>query len=145
MIRAETSVVINRPLGDVWAYADDPSNGVNWQEKLVETTKLSEGPNAVGSQFREVRRAPGQKIESTYELTEYEKQKRVAWSTITGKFPMRGSMSLEAEGDGTRVSFELEAPPGGLFALLQPIMGPMVRGQVKTDFENLKRILESEA
>ena len=145
MITAEASAMINRPVEEVFQFTNDLDKVTQWQGNLVQTKQTSDGPMGVGSTFDEIPQAPGRKVKSTWEITEYEPNGRVQWKTTEGPIPMEGSTSFESTEEGSRVTFILEARPTGLYGLLQPIIGRAVRKQVKSDLESLKILLESQS
>ena len=145
MITAEASTMINRPVEEVFQFAIDTDKLIQWQGNLLETKQTSDGPMGVGSTFDEIRQAPGRKVATTWEVTQYEPNSRVWWKTIAGPIPMEGGTTFESTDDGTRVTFNLEARPSGFYGLLQPILGRVVRKQVKSDMESLKAVVEAES
>ena len=145
MIHIEQSLVINRPIGEVFAYMADPANNSQWQSGLVESRATSEGPVAVGARGMEVRQFLGRRIESTYEITQYEADKNLGFKVISGPIPMEGGYTFESIEGGTRVAFEIQGEVGGFFRLGEPIVSRMVRRQVEADFNNLKDLLEAHA
>ena len=144
MIRTEASTIINRPVEEVFQFAMETDKLTQWQGNLVQSRQTSDGPMGVGSTFDEIRQAPGRKVETTWEVTEYELNRLVKWKTTAGPIPMEGGTSFESTDNGTRVTFQLEARPTGLYGLLQPILGRAVKKQVKSDMESLKDVLEAQ-
>ena len=72
MIRVETSVHINRPGDEVFAFISNFENNPLWQSGQVEARFASEGPLRVGSTYDQVAKFLGRRIESTFEVLEYE-------------------------------------------------------------------------
>ncbi len=64
-MKIETSVVINRPIEDVFNYSTDPGNTPEWQTGLLESRLTSAGPIGVGSTIRDVRMFMGRQAAST--------------------------------------------------------------------------------
>jgi uncharacterized protein YndB with AHSA1/START domain len=54
-MKIETSIVINRPIEDVFVYSTDPENTPKWQTGLLESRVTSAGPIGAGSTIRDVR------------------------------------------------------------------------------------------
>lgn len=52
MVKFEESVVIERPLEQVFAFVSDPRNDTEWSEEIAEVRQTSEGPLGVGTSFR---------------------------------------------------------------------------------------------
>ena len=137
--------MINRPVEEVFQFATDVDKLTQWQGNLLQTRQTSDGPMGIGSTFDEIRQTPGRKVESTYEITEYEPNGRVFWKTIVGPIPMDGGTRFESAEGGTRVTFNIEARPSGLFRLLQPLIARSLKKQVKSDNETLKALLEAQS
>ncbi len=144
MERIETSVVINRPVKEVFAFLEDPANDPQWQSGLLEAEYTSEGPLGVGTTAREVRKLLGRRIESTYEITEYEPDSKMALKTTSGPIPIEQSASFEAVEEGTKVTLVGEFEPGGFFKLAEPIVGRVAKRQFEADVANLKELLEAQ-
>ncbi len=49
MIKIERSIVINRPIEEVFTYATESKNTAKWQSGLKESTLVSDGPLGAGS------------------------------------------------------------------------------------------------
>ncbi len=145
MARVETSVVINKPPEEVFAYVADFSNFPNWQKGLDQIILTSEGPTGVGSTWRETRKVMGRRMETTAEITEWEENSRTAMRSTSGPMDFRMTLNYSAVDGGTRVSVVAEAKMGPFSLLFQPIFSRMLKGQLVGDFRNLKEVLESES
>lgn len=146
MPKTEESVVIDRPIQEVWDFVDDPNNQTMWQSHVERFEQLDGGPRQVGTTFRGVTRVAGQNLEWTAQTTEYEPPRANAFQSIEAPMSFRGSTRLEPVGDdATRVTYLLEADNlGGFFGkLADPIVTRMYSRDVKASLENLKEILES--
>jgi uncharacterized protein YndB with AHSA1/START domain len=143
MIQYDISVFINQPVEKVFAYLADARNLRAWQADLVENEQLTEGPIRVGTRFREVRRTGPRQSEIQAEITAFEPNKRFSTKTIVGP---RATISyaFHAEQGGTRVAYQFSLQPSGLMRLLEPLMAGSIKKDAETDFQKLKRILESQ-
>ena len=144
MITVEHSVVINRPIEKVFEFMIDIENAPQWRQGLVEVKKLSD-ELVVGARASEVLQFLGRRMETTYEITEYEPNKKFGFKTTSGPIPMEGGFNVEPAEGGTKVSFKIQGEAGGFFRLAEPILARMVRRQVETDYANLKDLLEAQA
>ena len=144
MAKIEHSVVINRPVEEVWAFMADPENDSQWVSGLVESTLTTEGPIGVGSRMRDVRRFLGRQMESTLEITEWEPNKRASMKSLSGPMKFQGTRTFESVEGGTRVNESVEAEIGGFFRLAEPLVVRMGKRQIQTDYANLKDVLESQ-
>ena len=141
----ETSVVINRPIEEVFAFTTDYDTHLQWQAGIVEAEITSEGPLEVGSQYKYVMQMLGRQLDTTGEITVFEPPKRHGWKATSGPFPAEGLFSFDAVEDGTRVTFHVEAEAGGFFKLAEPLVIRMVRRQFETSLNNLKDLMDAEA
>ncbi len=80
MPRYEVSVVIERSAEDIFAFVENPENDPIWRQSMVESEVDSEVEaeetagvsERVGATGREVYKLMGRRIETTWEITEYE-------------------------------------------------------------------------
>ena len=141
MIQHEVSIHLNRPVEQVFAYLIDPNNLRAWQSNLVETAQLTE-PLHVGTRFREVRRMGPRQAEIQAEITSFEPNKRFATKTLT-KPEVTVSYSFEPKNNGTLLSYRFNMQTSGIMRLLEPLIASSIKQDTKSDFERLKRVLES--
>ena len=144
MVKIEGSVVINRPIEEVFAYLTRPENGLQFRAGLLEAEQTSEGPMGVGTTFREVEQFLGRRTETTYEVTEYEPNSKFAFRATSGPMPAEVSETFEPVEGSTRVAFTMEFELGGLFKLAEPVVARMAKRQVEADIGNAKDLLEAQ-
>ena len=145
MARFENSVVINRPVEEVFAFMSDVEKAAQYESGVEERVLTSEGPLGVGSAGRDISRFLGRRRESTWEVTEFEPNKRVAIKSTSGPIEYQGSYAWESVGDATKVSVAFETQLGGFFRLAEPLVVRMARRQGEADLANLKDLRESQA
>lgn len=141
----ETSVLINRPVEEVFAFVADYDTHVQWQSGVLEAEITSEGPPEVGSQYKYVMQLVGRRLDTAGEITVFEPPKRQGWKATSGPFPMEGEFSFDGADGGTNVTLHVEAEAGGFFKLAEPLVIRMVRRQFETSLNNLKDLMEAEA
>jgi uncharacterized membrane protein len=145
MVKVENSIVINRPLEEVFAFVSNFENNPKWSTAFLEAQKTSEGPIGVGTTWRFVQRFLGQRIEGEVELTEYEPNRKFAGKSKSGPIPAEVRQTFEPVEGGTQISFVLEAEAGGFFKLAEPLVARMAKRQNESDFANLKDLMEAQA
>ena len=145
MARAEHSIVINRPVEQVWAYLHDPENDPEWQSMTQEAVKLTEGPVGVGTVERITAKLLGRRVDTTFEFTEYEPNKRSQIKTISGPIPFVGTYEVEPTDGGTRFTWSVEGEPGGFFRLAELLVVRTMSRQVEADLATLKDLLEAQS
>jgi hypothetical protein len=94
--KIERSIVIDRPIDEVFNFVHQPRNDASWQTTLIESSQVDDGPLRVGTQIRERRRFLGIQVEMTKEITEFEPLTRSAFNMVAGGAPMSGAYSLES-------------------------------------------------
>ena len=70
-----------------------------------ETAGVSEGVGATG---REVYKLMGRRIETTWEITEYEPNQKVSYRSTSGPVTYEGTWTYEPVEGGTRVTFAID-------------------------------------
>ncbi len=145
MLRLDKSVVINRPVEEVFAFVSPGENWSQWASELVETTKTSEGPLDVGTTYVHVAQMLGRRIENGYEVTEYEPNRKVSMKATSGSVPADVAMAFEPVEGGTRFALSVEAEIAGFFKLAEPLVARSMSRQQDANLANLKDLLESQA
>ncbi len=145
MINVESSIVINRPLEEVFAFLSDLENNLKWRSSQIEAKKTSEGPIGVGTTYRMVNNVLGRRVEDETEVTEYEPNRKFTCIGKLGSRPLEARQIFEPVEGGTRVTFVLKAEPGGFFKLAEPLVASMGRRRAEADIAILKDLMEAHA
>ena len=145
MVKVEGTVVINRPIEEVFAFLTNPDNSSLWQGMVLEAKQTSEGPVGVGTTGQVVGQFLGRRMESTWEVTEFELNRKATLKTTSGPIPYMNSATLEPVEEGTKVTLVAEYEVGGYFKLAEPILARMAQRQAETDYANLKDLVEAQA
>ena len=114
-MKVQTSIVIDRPIEQVWAYLDDHSHELEWRStSLKRLDQAGKGPTGVGTRFEGVMAMGPRDYPYVNELTVYEPPRRVSWKAISSAgwvVGSSGSYILERDGDGTRLTHEIDMEP----------------------------------
>jgi hypothetical protein len=145
MITDERSIVIDRPLEEVFAFVTDPHNNALWCGWFIESEVTSNGPIGVGTTFRNVATFLGKRIEADAVVTSWEPNRRSCIRTTSGPILTTGCRSVEAVEGGTRFAQTIEASPGAFFGLAEHIVVRLGARQLEADLLMLKELLESGA
>jgi uncharacterized membrane protein len=144
--RVEHSVVIDRPVEEVFAYVTDANNDPLWQSSILESEQTSEGVVGVGTTYRIVTKFLGRRIEMTLEITEHDPGRKECFRYTSGPIPGGGCYLFERADDGsTRFTQDFEAEVGGVFRLAKPLVARVFKRQIQTDMATLKDLLEAGA
>ena len=141
MATFENTVVITRPIEEVFAFLSDLENVPKWNYAIVETRKVSEGPVGQGTVYRQVRSVPN-RSEERLEVTALTPPSHLEIQGQLGPFPSRLSYSLDALPEGTRVTNSVELELRGPGRVLGRVAVPRVRDAVATNLRKLKELLD---
>ena len=142
MIQHEVAIHLDQPVNKVFAFLAEPKNLPKWQSNLIEIEQLTEGPFRVGTRVREVRRLGQRPSENKAEVKVFEPNKRFDLKTMTEP-EVTVSYSFETEDSGTRLKYRFVMLTSGLMRLLEPLIASSIKKQSASDFETLKRVLDS--
>ena len=143
MIKMEQSITIKRSQEEVFAFIANPENETQWQADLVESKIISTGAVGVGSKGRDLRQFMGKPVETTWEVTEYQPHRKIAFRIIKGPIPFQGIYLFKAVPGGTKFTFTAWAETKGISKLFDPIVNRMGRKQYERDLATLKTVLEA--
>lgn len=142
MPSAQGSIVINRPVGEVFAFVADGETAPRWRPGVLDVRHLS--GDGVGAVYRQGVRGPaGRRIAADYEVTAIDPDRRITFTAIAGPVRPSGEYRFESTDGGTQVSFALSVELSGWKRLL---MGRAVQATMDAEVAtlgNLKRVLES--
>jgi uncharacterized protein YndB with AHSA1/START domain len=100
--RFEASVVIDRPVEEVFAFVADGENDKRFSDRVLEIAKTTDGPPGVGTVYASTVKDGGVKTKREFELTEFDAPRRIRWKELT-KNPVvvpEGGYDLEPAGEG---------------------------------------------
>jgi uncharacterized protein YndB with AHSA1/START domain len=144
MANYEQSVWINRPVEVVFKFATHPENEPLWNTGMQESEITSEGPLGVGTKVRSVSRVLGRTVESTWEVTEYEVNRKKAVKSTSGPIPFEAASVFESVEGGTKLTFTIQAEGVGIYRVITPVIVRMGKRQTENSFANLKELLETQ-
>jgi len=140
-VDVETSIVINRPLGDVAAFAGNPENAPKWYVNIKRVEWKTAPPVRIGSRIAFVAQFLGRRMAYTYEIVELSASKLVM-RTAEGPFPMETTYEWEPMAEGTRMTLRNRGTPSGFASIAAPFMARAMRSANEKDLAELKRLLE---
>jgi uncharacterized membrane protein len=144
MIHIEESIVINRPIEEVFAFTSETKNLPLWQTDVLEARHTPEGPVQVGTKMTLVRAFMGRKMEGTSAIVEYAPPTRFAFKSTSGP-EVTGVNICEAVAGGTKFTTRFDTQTSGVFSLADPLVGRTIKRSVESGLATLKDVLESRA
>lgn len=142
MAKAESTIIIDAPIEDVFTYLTDTRLHTQWDEGLEGIYHEPDGPTQLGTKVTEKRRFLGRTVESTSEIIEFEPpHKYVRYGE--NPFSTRGAFIFESIEEGTKVNFTMELEASGFFALAAPLLANALKGSMTDSLKNFKYKLEN--
>ena len=144
MPHASRTIVIDRPVGQVFAFFADAENDPTWRSGVQEITR--QGEPGLGARYRQRVAGPaGRSIPADIEVTAFEPDVRLAFRGTAGPVRPIGEYRFTDLGGTTEVTFTLSAELTGVKKLL---MGSQVQATMTSEvaaLEKAKAVLERTA
>ncbi|HEX9564647.1 MAG TPA: SRPBCC family protein, partial [Gemmatimonadaceae bacterium] len=123
MISLQNQIEIDRPVTDVFQFVAHVENAPKWQPAVIETSRITEGPMRVGTQYREVAKMMGRRVTTVCEITELVPDRRIAWkATSSGPFSYQTTYTFTPAGSRTRLDIVGTFSLRGLWRLIEPVV-----------------------
>ena len=143
MIRFDLDTHIYLPLNLVFAFVTTPENDFQWQYGTLASTQISRGEIGRGTLFRAVSHLMGRRIETVYEITVFELDKRYGFKSVSGSVDSYTLYTFETSKGATRINLSIETNPRDVFKLNNPIVVKKFKKEYKENLAMLKNILEA--
>jgi uncharacterized membrane protein len=134
-------IIVNRPVDEVFAYAAAFDRHPEWQDDLHDA--VFEGPAAVGATGTETRQMGPRVHTYRWRVSEFDPPHKLGFETLEGSMRPAGRMTFCAEGDSTRVDFEMSLNPRGAMKLMAPFITKQVQKVNDEHMTKFKANLES--
>jgi hypothetical protein len=142
MIRVRHSILIHRPVCEVFDFVVNAENDCRWVALAREIRKLTRGPVGVGTQFRQTGELLGCEVLSIWQIVELEQYRRVRAEGLSGSADITGQYDFECVRGGTLVSKEGTIEFRGPLRMAEPVLAIIVQYSLEGDLARLKSLLE---
>jgi uncharacterized membrane protein len=144
MLTVEESVVIDKPIDEVFAFFTDPDNVSVYSSNIGDYKVVSGEDTEVGRKAEFTARVVGVRLDYTDELVEYEAGKHYKLASTGGRIPYTIDTRFEDEGGSTRVTWHQESESlGSVFRFADSIVLKMYGKDVRSNLEKAKTLLEA--
>ena len=143
MINLNISTMIYRPIKQIFDFVSTPENDFQWQYGTLESARLSEGVSNIGTFFRSIGHLMGHRVLSTFEVTEYEPNKKYGFKSLSGPLHSQTSYTFEIASDSTKINISTQVNMVNLLQLNEGILEKKMKKQLKENLGLLKDILEA--
>ncbi len=142
MINLISNKLIYRPVKQVFDFISIPENDFQWQYGVLKSAQISEGGIRVGTFFRSIGHFMGRRIEGTFEVTEYEPNKRYGFKSLSGPLHLQTIYTFELASGATKVNISTQASATNVFQSDEGVLEKKMKKQLKENLTLLKEILE---
>jgi hypothetical protein len=142
MINLNISTLIYRPIRQVFDFVSTPENDFQWQYGTLATARLPKGSGVMQTFFRSIGHLMGRRNLSTFEIIEFEPNKKYEFKSLSGPVHSRTSYSLENVNGGTRINISIQASAPDFFHITEKLLSNTMKRQLEEDVARLKSILE---
>jgi hypothetical protein len=143
MISFNLNTYICRPLKQVFNFIATPENDFQWQYGTLVSSQISKGEVGIGTLFHAVGHFMGQRIESVYEVTEFEPNKKYGFKSCSGPMDSYTLYTFEVTKGSTRINISTQVNSEGLFKPGDMAVEKKVKKQCRENLALLKGILEA--
>jgi ligand-binding SRPBCC domain-containing protein len=145
--RFQQETTIERPVEEVFDFVTDARNEPRYNPRILNVEKKTAGPIGRGTRFVLVSKAMGRPLAVEYEITAYERPRRMISRTIRGLplMNVESTETFEPANGGTRMRWVWEIKPRGTAGkLTTPVLARMLGRRLDRVFANIKRVLEGD-
>ncbi len=129
-------------MDDAFAYVADFSNAAEWDPGVPESTKLTEGPVRLGSEFDIVALFRGKRHRFRYVVTDFEQNRRVVLAAEGNRVRSVDQVTVEPAGTGARITYIADFQLKGIFRPASPLLAPAMSRMGDDALEGLKAVLD---
>jgi hypothetical protein len=144
MIQIISTTQIQRPVKQVFDFISAARNDVKWQYGTLAASQLTQNPIALGTLFSSFSHFMGRRLQSKFEVTEYEPNKKYGFRSLSGPIQTETLYHFESFQDGTRVDANLHVNQRGFFKFPDAFVTRFAHNQLTENLAALKYFLEAE-
>ena len=142
MINIDLGTLIDKPIGDVFAFVGNPNNMSKWNTAIVSLEQITPGDVGVGTKFKSAGEMMGRRIEGEMQVTAYEPDTKCGFQMNAGPMQVNITVMLKTVGTGTKISLNAQGNPAGIFKLAEGAMQGRVKAMMEENLARLKSHLE---
>lgn len=144
MINFDLHIRVYRPLKQVFTFVATPENDFQWQYGTLASVQITKGEVRVGTLFHTVGHLMGRRIETIYEVTEFEPNERYGFKSHSGPMDLHTLYEFEMTEGATTINLSTEIDPGDLFKTNDSMLEKKFKKQYKENLAILKSVLEAD-
>lgn len=118
-------------------------NDFQWQYGTLESAPLATRPTEVGGLFRTLGHLMGRRLLGTFEITDYEANKRYGFKSLSGPLESQTLYTFETKRGSTNVGVSTQVKVSEKFEVGEKIFEKQLKRQLKENLTLLKGLLEA--
>lgn len=133
---------ICRSLKQVFSFVTTPENDFQWQYGTFASARIRQSLPDRGSFFRSIGHLMGRRNLSTFEVTEYDPNKRYGFKSLSGPLDTETTYNFEIVDGCTKITITTRANVVDFFPQDEGILEKRMKKQLKENLGMLKDLLE---
>ena len=142
MINIISSTHIYQPIKKVFDFISNPENDFQWQYGTLSSINTSEIVAEMGACFQTTGNFMGHRIQSTFEVTEYDLNKKYGFKSLSGPLQSYTSYSFDIARGYTQITLLTQANVVNFIELNENILEKKLKKQLKENLAMLKNLME---
>jgi hypothetical protein len=143
VINLVSRTLIERPLEEVFDFVSTPENDFQWQYGTLASARISEGTNQRGMSFRSIGHYLGHRMQGTFEVTEYETDRKYGFKSLSGPWQSHTSYTFEVNDGSTQIEISIQVTMINFHQVKQGALEKDMKKQLKENLAILKGLLEA--
>ena len=143
MVNLDLRTHIYRPLRQVFRFVATPENDFQWQYGTLASDQLSNGEMGMGSLFRAVGHFMGQRMESIFEVTEFEPNRRYGFKSLSGPLVSQTLYTFEMQEGKSELHVTVQLNPENHLKPATILVEKRLKKQYRENLALLKSVLEA--
>lgn len=144
MIRLQESIEVPRTIEDVFFYTSNFANIAQWDPGVAESSKISQGPVDIDTEFRVAVKFGPRAIPMTYIVRVYEPPYRVVLEGKSDSIHALDDIRFTSVSNGTRIDYTADISFMGLLGYAETFMKRMLVGVGKNAIQGLQTALSAD-
>ena len=137
------SVVIMRPVAEVYTYVSDFSLAAAWRTEVSQSSQEPPPPMRPGTHLFETASIMGRTVVTECLVDEVEPGRRFTFHSVSGPIPVSGEYQTDRVALGTTVTYTLNAELRGAWRWFAPLLRISGTRTMQRSLEKLRRLLEA--
>lgn len=142
VINILSSIHIYQPIKRVFEFISNPENDFQWQYGTLSSTRTSEIISALGACFQTTGNFMGHRIQSTFQVTEFESNKTYGFKSLSGPLQSFTTYTFALASGYTQINLVTQANVVNFVELNENVLEKKLKKQLKENLAMLKSILE---